>query len=267
MSRRCRARCGLIPGRARGDAPGAETPRPRRARRSPLAAGPWSTRCRTGSITGSTARSFQPAPAATPARRIPADRSGPSRPIARPVTTAPSRRRWTGHRRRRLGRAISDSPIGTTLDALAHAGGADSTLRCSACHDSQGADPMRVSSAVVENCLECHGIRTAHLSAPDTACVTCHVPLVQAVRLTEETGRGFSGPRLASRAGLRVHRPWEARTGRRRSRCRLLRHVPRPGLLHRMPRERPRGAGHPGAGSRPALARDRGEARGAGGPC
>ncbi len=53
---------------------------------------------------------------------------------------------------------------------------------------------MRVSSAVVENCLECHGIRTAHLSAPDTACVTCHVPLVQAVRLTEERVKGFPVP-------------------------------------------------------------------------
>jgi hypothetical protein len=78
--------------------------------------------------------------------------------------------------------------------ALAHSSGADSTLRCSACHNSRGADPMQVRSAVVENCLECHGIRTAHLSAPDTACVMCHVPLVQAVRLTEERVKGFPAP-------------------------------------------------------------------------
>ena len=45
---------------------------------------------------------------------------------------------------------------------------------------------MRVQPAVVENCLACHGITTAHLSAPDSACASCHLPLVQAVRLTRE---------------------------------------------------------------------------------
>jgi hypothetical protein len=70
----------------------------------------------------------------------------------------------------------------------------DSTLQCRACHAYQGTDRMRVRLAVVENCLACHGIVTAHLSAPDTACATCHVPLVQATRLTREDVGDFPAP-------------------------------------------------------------------------
>jgi len=79
-------------------------------------------------------------------------------------------------------------------EEIAHARGADSTLGCVACHTAQGADRMKVQPAVAENCLSCHGIRTAHLSAPDTACATCHVPLVQAVRLTREQVGRFPAP-------------------------------------------------------------------------
>lgn len=79
-------------------------------------------------------------------------------------------------------------------EAVAHARGADSTLRCAACHADRGADPMRVQPAVVASCLNCHGVRTAHLDAPDTACATCHVPLVQAVRLSPERIKEFPAP-------------------------------------------------------------------------
>jgi hypothetical protein len=79
-------------------------------------------------------------------------------------------------------------------EKVARAWGADSTLRCAACHNLRGTDPMQVRPAVVQSCLECHGIRTAHLSAPDTACATCHVSLVQAVRLTRERVRDFPTP-------------------------------------------------------------------------
>jgi Doubled CXXCH motif (Paired_CXXCH_1) len=77
---------------------------------------------------------------------------------------------------------------------VAQAHGADSTLRCSACHAERGADPMRVQSTVVQNCLGCHAIRTAHLEAPDSTCATCHLPLVQAVRLTRTRVGDFPAP-------------------------------------------------------------------------
>jgi hypothetical protein len=79
-------------------------------------------------------------------------------------------------------------------EEVAHAQGGDSTLRCVNCHAWRGADPMRVQPAVVESCLDCHGIKTAHLSAPDTACATCHLTLVQAVRLTSQQVKNFPAP-------------------------------------------------------------------------
>jgi hypothetical protein len=74
------------------------------------------------------------------------------------------------------------------------ASGADSTLRCPACHAGTDADPMQVRLAVVQKCLDCHGIRTGHLEAPDSACATCHVPLVRAVRFTREDVGRFPEP-------------------------------------------------------------------------
>ena len=71
---------------------------------------------------------------------------------------------------------------------------ADSALRCSACHSERGADPMQVRLAVVRNCLDCHGIEAKHLEAPDTACATCHLTLVQAVRLTRADVSRFPAP-------------------------------------------------------------------------
>lgn len=71
---------------------------------------------------------------------------------------------------------------------------ADSTLRCSVCHSESGDDPMHVRVAVIRNCFDCHGIDAAHLEAPDSACVTCHVPLAQAVRLTRTDISRFPAP-------------------------------------------------------------------------
>jgi hypothetical protein len=70
----------------------------------------------------------------------------------------------------------------------------DSSLRCTACHMEPGGDPMQVRVAVVRNCLDCHGIRAAHLEAPDSTCVLCHVPLVQAVRLSRTDVSRFPAP-------------------------------------------------------------------------
>jgi hypothetical protein len=77
---------------------------------------------------------------------------------------------------------------------VVHRAGNDSVLACAACHNQPGADRMRVSRAVVSNCLGCHGVRTAHLSAPDTACATCHLPLVRAVSLSRSEVAGFEAP-------------------------------------------------------------------------
>jgi hypothetical protein len=46
----------------------------------------------------------------------------------------------------------------------------------------------------VQSCLDCHGITASHLSAPDTACATCHLPLVQAVQLSREDVKQFPAP-------------------------------------------------------------------------
>jgi hypothetical protein len=72
--------------------------------------------------------------------------------------------------------------------------GADSVLSCRTCHIAPGTDPMQVRLAVVPNCFNCHGIRATHFDAPDTACTTCHLPLVQAVRLTTSAIRDFPAP-------------------------------------------------------------------------
>ncbi len=67
---------------------------------------------------------------------------------------------------------------------------ADSAGRCASCHIQQGGQWMDVRLAIVGSCLACHGVTAAHLSAPDTACATCHVPLAAAGRLTaSDVGR------------------------------------------------------------------------------
>jgi Doubled CXXCH motif (Paired_CXXCH_1) len=77
----------------------------------------------------------------------------------------------------------------------------DSLPQCEACH-SQGGSRMRVQLAVVQSCLDCHQIRTAHLAAPDTSCATCHLPLPQATRLTERDVAEFPVPDSHRRPGF-----------------------------------------------------------------
>jgi hypothetical protein len=79
-------------------------------------------------------------------------------------------------------------------EVVARAAAADSVLPCRACHIAPGTDPMQVRRAVVPNCFSCHGIRASHFDAPDTACSTCHLPLVQAVHLTSASVRDFPAP-------------------------------------------------------------------------
>src|SRR6266498_4103478 len=53
---------------------------------------------------------------------------------------------------------------------------------------------MAVREPVVQRCLDCHGIQTAHLAASDSACATCHVSLVRAASLTRQDVADFPAP-------------------------------------------------------------------------
>ena len=73
--------------------------------------------------------------------------------------------------------------------------GADSTLACQACHAAPGARWKEVGPAQVTNCFNCHGLHSvAHLAAPDTACVTCHLTLPEAAGLTTAQVADFPAP-------------------------------------------------------------------------
>ena len=81
------------------------------------------------------------------------------------------------------------------FDHLEHASKAGQKApSCSGCHTEGGAPRLAVRDPVVERCFACHGIQTAHLAAPDTACATCHLPLVRAVSLTRGDIAKFPAP-------------------------------------------------------------------------
>jgi hypothetical protein len=81
------------------------------------------------------------------------------------------------------------------FDHATHAAtAANRPTTCVACHADAGAPWMTVRPPVPERCLDCHGVRTAHLAAPDTACATCHLPLAQAKRLTVRDVAAFAAP-------------------------------------------------------------------------
>jgi len=72
--------------------------------------------------------------------------------------------------------------------------GGDTTLACMTCHGEAGAPWMQVARPVPAQCLDCHGVQLAHFQAPDTACVTCHVPLPEATDLPRERIADFPEP-------------------------------------------------------------------------
>ena len=73
---------------------------------------------------------------------------------------------------------------------------ADSALTrsCSACHNELGTPRMIVQHAVVQRCLECHGLQGRHVDVPRDACATCHVRLSDAPGLTTADIARFSRP-------------------------------------------------------------------------
>ena len=65
---------------------------------------------------------------------------------------------------------------------------------CVDCHAIIGASWMAVRPPIVTRCFSCHGLQTAHFTAPDSACVTCHLPLVEATRLRREDVAALDTP-------------------------------------------------------------------------
>jgi hypothetical protein len=79
------------------------------------------------------------------------------------------------------------------------------SLGCAACHLRPGAPWMEVRRAEPAQCFTCHGMRAEHLAAPDTACATCHVTLVQAVSLSQERIAAFPAPVTHRESGFPRH--------------------------------------------------------------
>lgn len=79
---------------------------------------------------------------------------------------------------------------------------ADSTLACGECHIPSGAPPMTVRRTLSARCLDCHGVRVAHFSAPDTACATCHLTLAEATALPGARVAAFGTPASHEDAGF-----------------------------------------------------------------
>jgi hypothetical protein len=71
---------------------------------------------------------------------------------------------------------------------------ADSAVVCSDCHTPSGAQWLTIRRTIPAQCLDCHGLKVAHVSAPDTACGTCHFPLAEATALPEARVAKFEKP-------------------------------------------------------------------------
>jgi len=67
-------------------------------------------------------------------------------------------------------------------------------LGCRDCHVPAGGGRMDVHRALSERCIECHAPGSTHLTAPDTVCATCHVPLVRAASLRTTDIANFPVP-------------------------------------------------------------------------
>jgi hypothetical protein len=71
----------------------------------------------------------------------------------------------------------------------------DSAGACENCHADRGAEWMQIRAPSAPQCLGCHTPgRTGHLTAPDSACATCHLPLARATALPQERVARFPAP-------------------------------------------------------------------------
>ena len=66
---------------------------------------------------------------------------------------------------------------------------------CADCHATAGAPFMQVRAPDAPQCVSCHSAgRGSHLSMPDTACATCHLPLARATTLPAARVARFPAP-------------------------------------------------------------------------
>jgi hypothetical protein len=70
----------------------------------------------------------------------------------------------------------------------------DSAVYCPDCHTPSGGTWLTIRRTISAQCLQCHGVRTAHFSAPDTACGICHLTLAEATALPEARVAKFKKP-------------------------------------------------------------------------
>lgn len=71
----------------------------------------------------------------------------------------------------------------------------DTTQRCADCHADAGAPWMTVRAPSAPQCISCHsGGSGTHLTQPDSACATCHVPLARATALSRARIARFPAP-------------------------------------------------------------------------
>jgi hypothetical protein len=85
------------------------------------------------------------------------------------------------------------------FDHLAHAVArrqrGDTASACADCHADAGARWMQVRGPSAPQCVTCHTQgRFDHLTQPDTACATCHVPLARATALPAAAIAKFPAP-------------------------------------------------------------------------
>lgn len=65
---------------------------------------------------------------------------------------------------------------------------------CTTCHTQPAAPRMHVENAVVQRCLDCHGLIQPHVDVPARECAKCHVPLTEAPLLTTASIQQFPEP-------------------------------------------------------------------------
>ena len=151
----CRPRCEPGPGLDRGEAQSPGAPGPLLGTWPAAPAGP--RRARQDRFDHWEHRALFPDLPRVPRRGggFHAGRSGPAIRLRGLSRRDHREDRGVGVRRPRPGQQSSIHPP-EPCRGVTRARGADSTLRCSACHSESGADPMRVRPPIVQNCLDCH---------------------------------------------------------------------------------------------------------------
>ncbi len=68
------------------------------------------------------------------------------------------------------------------------------STRCADCHSVADSTRMVIHRTNAGQCLDCHTLEGNHFGAPDSACATCHLTLVQAAALSDSAIGAFPTP-------------------------------------------------------------------------